>query len=368
MRLILSDKATGTRQGPTTVLKNIGVMPDLRMIIQNSLGLVTDVYLRDSLGDSGALPGTGFVSVSPDVIVRTALVADPDMSFGEGSGTENDDTLGDIIQHGQDNFIYVRMRNRGMAPATATTATVYWSEVATLITPDMWVKIGTTAPIAVPVGNTLAVAGPLTWPKADLPPAGDHACFIAVLDDPEDPAPPLPPSIAAFDLTAFIKYIRNQNNVAWRNFNVVDVPDSPTGLAVMDFLIVGAPDRGREFHFELLQQLPEGAKVWLEVPLAMMAVLPRDAFSGVSIDRRSGRARLAVPSVRSLRLYDVRLGAGARHRCRLVVQGGKGLARGLYRVALRQIYKDVEVGRVTLGLRVKAKAERKRLRLSKRRR
>ena len=364
MRSILSNRATGTTQkvrltpAGLPILENIGVMPDLRQIIQNTLGLVTDVYLRDALGDSGAVPGTGLVSISPDVIVLTALVADPNTSFGEGSGTENDDTLGDIIAHGQNNFIYVRMRNRGMAPATATRATVYWSEVATLVTPDKWVMIGTTGPIAVPVGNTLAVAGPLTWPKDDLPPAGDHACFIAVLDDPQDPAPPLPPSIAHFDWTNFIKFISNQNNVAWRNFNVVDV-DPPTGLAVMDFLIAGAPDRGREFHFELLQQLPEGAKVWLEVPPAMIAVLPRDAFSGGAIDRRSGRVRLAVPSVRSLPFYDVRLGAGVRHRCRLVVQGGKGIAARLYRVALRQIYENVEVGRVTLGLRVKAKAQRK---------
>lgn len=367
MRRILSDKNNGTCQG-VNVPGYISVMPDLRKILQNSLGLVTDVYLRDSLGDSGAVPGTGLVSVSPDVIVRTAQVTDPDASFGEGSGTENDDTLGQIIQHGQDNFIYVRMRNRGMASATATTATVYWSEVATLITPDKWVKIGTTGPIAVPVGNTLAVAGPLAWPKADLPPAGDHACFIAVLDDPQDPAPPLPPSISQFNWTNFIKYISNQNNVAWRNFNVVDVLAAPTALAVMDFFITGAPDRNREFRFELLQELPEGAKVWLDVPPAMMAVLRRDAFSGVSIDAQSGQARLAVPFVRNLPLYGVRLGAGARHRCRLLVQGGKGLERGLYRVALRQIYEDVEVGRVTLGLRARAKAGRKRLNSSKRRR
>jgi serine protease len=368
MRSILADPATGTAQG-VTVAGAIGVMPDLQQVVQNSLGLVTDVYLRDALGDSGVVPSTGFVSVSPDVIVRTALVADPNASFGEGSGTENDDTLGDVIEHGQDNFIYVRMRNRGTAPATATTAMVYWSEVATLVTPNMWVNIGTTAPIAVPVGDTLAVTGPLTWPKAGLPPVGDHACFVAVLDDPRDPAPPIPPSIPAFDWNAFINFIRNQNNVAWRNFDVVEVlPDPSADPAVMDFLIVGAPDRAREFHFELLQQLPEGAKVWLEVPLAMMAVLPRDAFGRISIDRKAGRARLAVPFVRSLPLCDVRLGADARHRCRLVVQGGKGLARGLHRVALRQIYQDVEVGRVTLGLRVKTKREQKRRRPLKRKR
>jgi hypothetical protein len=96
MRVLLSNPATGTAQGGG-VAGHIGVMPNLRSIVQDTLGLVPDVYLRDNLGDTGAVPSTGTVSISPDVIVQATAVANPTLSFGEGSGTENNDTLGTVV-------------------------------------------------------------------------------------------------------------------------------------------------------------------------------------------------------------------------------------------------------------------------------
>ena len=75
MRAILSNAANGTPQS-ATVAGNIGVMPNLRHIGQVALGLVPDVYLRDSAGDTGAVPSGGTLSTSPDVIVRPTQVAD----------------------------------------------------------------------------------------------------------------------------------------------------------------------------------------------------------------------------------------------------------------------------------------------------
>jgi len=350
MRVILSNPATGTAQGGG-VAGNIGVMPNLRSIVQNTLGLVPDVYLRDALGDTGAVPSTGFVSVSPDVIVQGTAVADPNASFGEGSGTENNDTLGTAVEHGQDNHVYVRMKNRGMGSAPATRATVYWSEVATLVTPDMWHLIGTTAPVDVPVGDTLVVTPELVWPRANLPVTGDHACFVAILDQASDPAPPIPASGPGFDWNAFVNLIRAQNNVTWRNFDVVDMLADPSAdPAVLDFLVAGSPDAARVFDLEIQQQLPPGVKVELEVPKALLAVLPKTGFASRKLDERS--ARLGLPLVRGIPLCGVRLGARARHRCRLLVRGAPGLSRGLYRLAIRQLFNGVEVGRVTWGLRV----------------
>jgi len=351
VRALLSNPNTGTPQG-TGVTGNIGVMPNLRAIAQNSLGIVPDVYLRDALGDTGVVPSTGAVSVSPDVIVQANAVANPNTSFGEGSGTENDDTLGTKVEHGQDNHVYVRMRNRGLGAAPATRATVYWREVATLVTPNMWNLIGTTAPVDVPVGNTLAVTSDLVWPAANLPPTGDHACFVAILDQASDPAPPIPASGPAFDWNAFVNLVRGQNNVTWRNFDVVDVlADPKADPAVLEFLVAGSPDAARIFDLEIQQQLPEGVKIEWQIPKALLAVLPKGVFGERKLD--GNRARLAVPFVRSLPLCGVRLGPGARHRCRLVVRGAKGLGRGIHRIAIRQIFDGVEVGRVTLGLRVK---------------
>src|SRR6185295_17178733 len=100
--------------------------------------------LRDFVGDTGQ-PNAGVGgSTSPDVIVMNATVADPQAAFGAGSGTENSDALSDPVRAGTDNFVYVRLLNRGGGAAVNVTATVYWSPAATLITPSMWTRIGST--------------------------------------------------------------------------------------------------------------------------------------------------------------------------------------------------------------------------------
>ncbi len=354
MRTLLSNPATGTAQGGT-VAGNIGVMPNLQSIIQTTLGLVPDIYLRDAVGDNGVIPSAGAISVSPDVIVTTAAVADPTASFGEGSGTENVDTLGSQVEAGQDNFVYVRMRNRGNGGANGTTATVYWSEVATLVTPGMWNLIGSSAPVNVPQGDTLVVTDPLTWSAADIPATG-HYCFVATVSHLQDLEPPLP---GPTDWAGFQAYIRNNNNVTWRNFNVVDVlPDPSADPVEAKFMIVGAPDRARVFDLEITQRLPEGMQIWLELPLALFAPLRRAGFVKAKFDKKQQRVRVLLPSVRSLWIRKVRLGPSARHHCNFVFPGAKGLEHGLHTVAIRQIYRREEVGRVTWGIRAMRKPER----------
>lgn len=347
MRSRLANPATGTAQGGG-VAGNIGVMPNLRAIAETALNLVPDVYLRDAVGDDGRVPSAGAISTSPDVIVRPAAVANPTASFGEGSGTENDETLGATVEAGQDNVIYVRMRNRGGATATNVTVTVWWSQVSTLVTPGTWQLIGTTAPVAVPTGDTLVVAGPLTWPRANVPPDGTHACFVAIANAPNDGAPPLP---AAYDWNGFTALIRNHNNVTWRNFNVDDVladPNAdPTALAVV---VRGAPDEAREFDLEVVQQVPEDVRVDWVVPPALFRLLPA-ALRREAVEAK-GEWAVPLPRLRSVRLCDVRLPKDAEFATRFLVHPGKGLARGRHTVAIRQVWEGLEVGRVTWALRV----------------
>lgn len=339
MRAILSDPATGTLQGGG-VAGNIGVMPNLRSIIENTLGLVPDVYLRDAVGDTGSIPSAGAISASPDIIVRPSTVADPTGSFGEGSGTENSNTLGFEVESGQDNFIYVRMQNRGGASANNTTATVYWSEVSTLVTPDLWHLIGTSASVNVPVGDTLVVTNPITWNESDIPAEG-HYCFVGILNQAQDAAPLIPP---ATDWDSFRAFIRNNNNVTWRNFNVVDNVADPS---IQPFMIAGAPDRSRIFDLEILQRLPENANIVLEVPLRLFATLPRNSYLKVDIDRKKQVARLRLPRLRTLPLCNVRLERGARHRCRLILTGLKAKKAVGNSIAIRQLFEREEVGRIT---------------------
>lgn len=345
MHTLLSDPTTGTPQG-TTVAGDIGVMPDLRATIEDVLGLVPDVYLRDNLGDDGAIPSAGSISASPDLFALTSAVADPQGAFGEGSGTEHTHP-GGAVEAGQDNFVYARVRNRGSTDAAGVTTTVFWSEVSTLVTPDMWHLIGTTAPVDVPQGDTLVVADPVTWPTAEIPATG-HYCFVGLADHPQDPAPPQPPSTADFDWDAFRDFIRNRNNVTWRNFNVVDdLPDPGGDPVVLPFLIAGAPDRAREFDLEVIRRLPAGAELWLEIGLAVVGQISERAQWKGEVDRKRARVRLQLPAVPRLPLCGIRLGKGARHEARMLVRGGRNIDFRGNEVAVRQVFDKQEMGRVS---------------------
>ena len=356
MRALLSDPATGTPQGPN-VAGNVGVMPNLRAIIEDTLGLVPDLYLRDNATDTGAIPSAGPISTSPDIIVRPAFVADPGAAFGEGSGQENSMTLGYEVEGGQDNYIYVRIQNRGTTDAVAVTATVYWSEVATLVTPDSWNLVGATAPVDVPQGDTIVVAGPLTWPAAEIPATG-HYCFVGMLNHAQDPVPPLP---GPADWNGFTALIRNQNNVTWRNFNVVDeLPDPSGDPSVLPFLIAGAPDEARVFDLQILRDLPRAARVRLQVPFGLAAKLRRGRLWKMEVDRKQQFAVFDLPPLPRIDLGAIRLGAGARYPSRLIVHGAKGMERGGHGLAIRQVFEKAEVGRVTWQFHVRKEEEQRR--------
>ena len=215
---IFRDPAYGTLSNdPDPVAGDrIGVMPDLKKILQVALGVAPDLYLRDYVGDTGQ-PDDGNVSASPDVILLPVPVAEAQASFGEGSGEEASDTLGLAASSGQDNYLYVRVLNRGGAVATNVTAAAYWAPVSSLVTPDLWTSIGTLQIPGVEAGNILTAWGPLVWPAAAIPAPG-HYCLVVLIGNAQDPAPD-PASFLNFE--NFRRYIRWNNNVTWRNFNVV---------------------------------------------------------------------------------------------------------------------------------------------------
>jgi serine protease len=266
MRQVLSNPATGTPSAnPGTDL--IGVMPNLASIITTTLGVgFTDVYVRDFPGDTGD-PHSGPISASPDVIVRPTPVGNPQAAYGEGSGTESSQTLGYQVEAGQDNYVYVRVRNRGDHTAHNVEATVYWSEVATLISPDMWTLIGSQTIATVPPSDHLKVADAIVWQAADIPATG-HYCYVVTVGTTDDPVPPLA-NLVNFD--NFRAFIHDNNNVTWRNFNVINaVPDPADPGVMMPFVLAGAIDRSVPMGIEVIARLPEGSRLVLEAPTALL--------------------------------------------------------------------------------------------------
>src|SRR5262245_1989184 len=188
----------------------IGVMPNLRAIA-GALGLLPDLYLRDFVGDPGD-PHAGAISMSPDIIVRPTAVSNPQMTFGTGAAV-NDDMLGPTATFGQTNFVYARVLNRGAAAAGATVS-VYYAAPASLLTPP-WTKIGDAVIPNVPAGPGVTVSPAIPWATV---PAPGHYCFIGVVGNALDQAPD---PATLFDWTTYQQFIRQNNNITWRNFNVV---------------------------------------------------------------------------------------------------------------------------------------------------
>ena len=348
LRAILSNPATGTPSNNPPV-DRIGVMPNLRAIVDSVLNVASDVYIRDFVGDTGD-PHIGSISASPDIILLPAAVASPQVSFGEGSGTENSNTLGFEAEVGQDNYLYVRVRNRGGVAATNVVATVYWSPVATLVTPDLWTLVGSVTIPNVPSGNLLTVSNAITWLKDSIPGTG-HYCFVGLIGSASEPAP----EPAAFlDWDNFRLFIRNNNDVTWRNFNVVDnEPDPPAGdppnYVALPFLVPGTPDRARRMRLEVVARLPKGAKVLLEAPLHLIdAMQERSPF--VKLEEKSRVAWIPINPHGSRLLGEVLFPAKSRNKLRLLVYIPEELRKNEYEVFVRQLYQNEEVGRVTWRL------------------
>jgi hypothetical protein len=323
-------KANGT---PCVAGDGIGTMPDLRK-------LLPDVYIRDDLPDVGTVPSVGGLSVSPDVIVTTAPVANPAASYGAGSANENVNTLGEQVEAGQDNYVYVRMKNRGTGVADGTTATVHYSPAATLVNPGAWTLVGTTPPVN--VGPDLTVAGPIVWASANIPATG-HYCFIARVNHPLDTAPAAPMG----SITAFVDYIRNNNNVTWRNFNVVDLPQE--GFMPMPFIVAGAFDRERAFVLDFVPRLMRGVEIWFEAPPELMRLVPQGVFP--EPERHGDVVRVRLPDER-VRIPRLVLPRNAAYRCRLLCRA-EGRVHGdeLPTLAISQSLGETEVGRLTWALR-----------------
>jgi hypothetical protein len=351
--MILSDPANGTpSQNPA--VDRIGVMPNLRAIIDGAvLNLAPDIYLRDFVGDNGD-PHLGAISSSPDIILRQIAVPDPQAAFGAGSGTENDMTLGYEAEAGQDNFVYVRVRNRGGSAAADVSAAVYWAPPSTLVTPDLWTLLGSTTLPNVPTGDLLTVSSGITWPSAAIPAPG-HYCFVGILNTARD----LGPAPADFlDWDNFTTFIRNNNNVTWRNFNVVNnVPPprvDPPGYVALPFMAAGAPDKARRMRLEIVPRLPAGAEIILELPPEFAERLRvRSRSMPFAPYAKSDCPRVVYISINpcGCRSFpEIAFPAKARIPLRLLVKIPEAMRQYEFELFARQIYEGDEVGRITWRL------------------
>lgn len=343
----------GTDSAPA---QTIGKMPNLQPFCDNHIA-APDVFIRDNPGDDGE-PHMGSISSSPDIMVTEGDYAgDADAAFAGGE-------VGNRVEMGQTNYVWARALNRGSETATGVVATIYWSDVATLITPP-WTEIGTIPFPDIPTGSTLIAAGPIDWLSTDLPTEG-HYCLIGVLHHVDDPAPPIAPFV---DWDDFCQFIRDENNVTWKNFNVVDLidpaPSPPPDPELpepepepdegqeeeyaennVEFKAAGAQDRDLYMELEFQSNLPKGATLMLEVPFNW--IRPMRLKSQYNRIRKKQRTILVpIKFNGKQRMKPMLFKAKVKIPMKLHVQVPKKYLNRTYEVSVKQLYEGREVGRVT---------------------
>jgi hypothetical protein len=349
LRAILSDPNPMINTRPANwPVDRIGVMPNLKGIAQNALQVTPDIYIRDFVGDIGN-PHNGAISASPDIILRQAQEANPQAAFGAGSGTENSNILGSEALAGRDNYIYIRIQNRGQLAATNVVARVYWSPPATLVSPNLWTFAGQVTIPNVPVGNILTVSNAIVWPAANVPATG-HYCFIGLIGNDADPAP-LP---AAFqDWPNFERFIRANNNVAWRNFNVIDPVHyrrwiNNREFAILRFIAAGAPRETLTMGLEVSAGLPEGSQLMLEGPRSFLEQLAID--EQLLDSSEPDLVLLALNPCSSQFLGEPLFEHDSRTELNLLVYIPEAFRARSYELYVSQTYNKFAVGRVTWQL------------------
>jgi hypothetical protein len=193
---------------------------------------VPSLYMRHNLCDDGT-SHVGPLAHSPDIIMKNNPITNPQGTFSTTASINSDTESDPFVLDGQDNYVYLRVWNRGI-DTTNVTATVYWSPPATLVTPSMWNLIGSAmfadvpqaqfigspSPPLVAQASNVQVSNPgVTWPQGNIPGPG-HYCFVATVGNSVEPAPS-PTTFTNFQ--GYVNYILAHNNITWRNFNVIAV-------------------------------------------------------------------------------------------------------------------------------------------------
>lgn len=302
-----------------------------------------DLFLRDNLQDHGREPLVGGgISSSPDIIVYNQELLDPNATL-LSTAAQDSNQLGEPVEAGQSNFIYVRVHNRG-TQATAGNVTVYWCKPSVLPAPNSWNLIGSTNVPAVPPGEVV-VPDPIEWKEADIPGEG-HYCFVGIVDSGNDPAP----DKSAIQSTGqFYAFIRASNNATWKNFDVVDV--FANSISNMSFHIQGWPRKRLTADLIVdLSEVPENFEVKLRI---LRRLSESTTLLNMKLDQQTSTyQKLNVKAGKQGEMREMKLKPSDDTVASLQITVPPGVADGVYRISVAQVVDGREMGRVTRLLAV----------------
>lgn len=216
-----------------------------------NLTLRPDAVVRDNLSDTGAVPSVGWHAASPDIWVRKTNDPIPALAYGDAPPHENP-------QFGQDNYIFLRVRNNGTgaAPVLFLRALITHFPGIEFQYPDDWQptpRFGETPVLPLQPGtyligetvvNNLAAGAStivkMTWGQDLVPPEtvtvdGStvtwHPCLLAEAAPHDGPA--VIPGLAY--------PVKGDNNIAHRNI-AIDYPAMGGSSGLMNAIVAGTRD------------------------------------------------------------------------------------------------------------------------------
>jgi hypothetical protein len=349
VRALVSDPANGTPQVDSLAYPAatypIGPLPHLQRVIR-AAGIYPDVYMRDNVADTGTEPYMGAVLCwSPDIIARKNTVVNPSVDFGPL--TWGDANLTEKIELGQDNYIYVRMHNRGNAPDNVTVS-VYWTSASGFLHPSTWNLLDTlTADNVIP--GEYRVAGPVVWPAAQVPPIG-HYCLIGVVNSARDPIT-IPGAFST--VSDYLDFVRSHNNICYRNVDVEEVlPDAP--VPPYTFLLRGLPDKAAYFRMEVRHRLPKNVKLEVELgkSLRRFERIEEKKARPFPIRYLKPKTIFKLKDYRPLIINDIQLKQNAAVPVQIRIKIPKDTPVGEYMIHADQYLGNEHLGRINYMLRV----------------
>jgi hypothetical protein len=227
-----------------------------------------DVWMADSKRDKGVEPNK--VSrrfwLSPDVWLRNK---------------EDGISKYQNVEFGQDNYIYVRARNRGTATAKNTTIEVYRSIPAIGTRwPKGWQFVGKTQIDAIEPNGSKEVA--IRWDKDDIPKPGHYCLYVRALND-ADP-------MTSKERGDSLANMRKNNAIISRNFNVVDLLKNVTDEFEVTLHNTKDEDADVDIVFEEEDNLldNDGAKVVVDLGPNLYSRWEEAGSKGVNIKKLGG--------------------------------------------------------------------------------
>ncbi len=302
---------------------------------------VADVYIRDSLTDDGTQPYVDDpLCFSPDIIVRKARVLNPQTDFANISV----DPGSDNVEIGNDNYIYLRVHNKGTFSSDIH-ARVYYAPLSTTCSPDKWKIIGQIDFYNVPASG-YQVSDALIWEKVPDPCSVGHFCIIASIEGFGDPHP----DPEAINTSSYADFIRKHNNISYRN--VVFENALPDTVIPVNF-IIGAFLGIKEFDLRIRMKNPKRADIHLNIPNYVYSKYT----SLENISRTEGASKYFLR-------HRVEEGENALIKGFVMPQSISDLARleiripsdaeqdELYEIAIEQIFEGKVVGDFTVKTRI----------------